>query len=159
MGMLKLEQRQKIEDSRERGREIQETGEQKLEEAEISVQALEQIEAIDDDDQAAVEAARMESDGIAKALAESEIAEPGAEVGEALKATSLESTEYSETELADAEKAAEMTGDYGDTGGDLSGHLWESGEEFREISAQSDQSREEIQSRLDQIASRLEGVF
>ena len=159
MGSLKLEQRQKVEDSRERGQEIQETGEQKLEEADASAQALEQIEAIDDDDQAAVETARNDSEGIAKALAESEITEPGSEVGEALKETSQESTEYSDTEMSDAEKATEMTADYEGTGQELSEHLQESGEEFREIAEQSDQTNEDLQSQLNQIAAQLEGVF
>ena len=77
---------------------VQESGEQKLEEAEASQGAMEQIEAIDDDDKAALDAARSESDGIAKAIAESEIKEPGREIGESLKETSEQSTEYSETE-------------------------------------------------------------
>ena len=46
MGSLKLEQRQKVESDQEKGREIKETGEQKLEEAEASQGAMEQIEAI-----------------------------------------------------------------------------------------------------------------
>ena len=41
MGSLKLEQRQKVESDQERGREIQESGEQKLEEAEASQGAME----------------------------------------------------------------------------------------------------------------------
>ena len=94
MGSLKLEQRQKVESDQERGREVQESGEQKLEEAEASQGAMEQIEAIDDDDKAALDAARSESDGIAKAIAESEIKEPGREIGESLKETSEQSTEY-----------------------------------------------------------------
>ena len=50
MGSLKLEQRQKVESDQEKGREVQESGEQKLEEAEASQGAMEQIEAIDDDE-------------------------------------------------------------------------------------------------------------
>lgn len=80
MGSLKLEQRQKVESDQEKGREVKEAGEQKLEEAEASQGAMEQIEAIDDDDKAALDAARSESDGIAKAIAESEVKEPGREV-------------------------------------------------------------------------------
>lgn len=44
--------------------------------------ALESIEAIDDDDKAAVEAARSESDAIAKALSGNRIEKPGTEVRE-----------------------------------------------------------------------------
>ena len=61
MGSLKLEQRQKVESDQERGREVQESGEQKLEEAEASQGAMEQIEAIDYDDKAALDAARASS--------------------------------------------------------------------------------------------------
>lgn len=159
MGSLKLEQRQKVERDQERGQEIQETGEQKIEEAEISAQALEQIEAIDDDDKAAVDAARGESDGIAKALAESEIKEPGVEVGKSLNETSDVSNKYSEIEKADADKASEMTGDFDNTGAELSRGLQESGQEFQEIADESDQVNDEMQSKFDQMASKLEGVF
>ena len=62
MGSLKLEQRQKVESDQGRGLGIQGVREQKIEDAETSAQALEQIEAIDDDDKAAVDAARSESD-------------------------------------------------------------------------------------------------
>lgn len=159
MGSLKLEQKQKVESDQECGSEIKEAGEQKLEEAEASQGAMEQIEAIDDDDKAALDAARSESDGIAKAIAESEVKEPGREVGESLKETSEQSTEYSETEMADSEKAAEMVGDYSEVGGELSSELQESGQEFQEIAEESDQVNDELQSEYDQIAASLEGVF
>ena len=90
MGSLKLEQRQKVESNQERSQEIQEVGEQKIEEAETSAQALESIETPDDDDKAAVDEARRESDGIAKQLAESEIKEPSSEVGKSLEETKQE---------------------------------------------------------------------
>lgn len=159
MGTLKMEQGQKIERDQERGQEVQEIGEQKIEEAETSAEALGQIEAIDDDDRAAVEAARSESDGIAKALAESEIKEPGSQIGESLKETSSESREYSGIEMADAEKAAEMTGDYSGTGSELSGSLQESAQEFQELADRSDQVNTELQSKLSQMSAHLEGVF
>lgn len=159
MGSLKLEQRQKVESDQERGREVQESGEQKLEEAEASQGAMEQIEAIDDDDKAALDAARSESDGIAKAIAESEIKEPGREIGESLKETSEQSTEYSETEMADAEKASEMVGGYSEVGGELSSELQGSCQEFQDIAEESDQVNDELQSEYDQLAAALEGVF
>lgn len=159
MGSLKLEQRQKVESNQEKGGEIKEAGERKLEEAEASQGAMEQVEAIDDDDKAALDAARSESDGIAKAVAESEIKEPGHEVGESLKENTEQSTEYSEIEMADAGKASEMVGDYSDVGGGLSGELQESAQEFQEIAEESDQVNDELQSEYDQIAAALEGVF
>ena len=159
MCSLKLEQRQKVESAQERGREVQESGEQKLEEAEASQGAMEQIEAIDDDDKAALDAARSESDGIAKAIAESEIKEPGREIGESLKETSEQSTEYRETEMADAEKASEMVGDYAEAGVELSSELQESGQEFQDIAEESDQVNDELQAEYDQLAASLEGGF
>lgn len=159
MGSLKLEQRQKVERGKERGQEIQEVGEQKIEEAEISAQALEQIEAIGDDDKAAVDAAQSESNGIAKALAESEIKEPGSEVGESLKETSEQSKGYRETEMTDAEKALEMTGDFDETGVELSESFQESGQEFQNIAEESDQVNDEMQSKFEQMAAELEGVY
>ena len=58
MGSLKLEQRQKVESDQEKGTEIKEAGEQELEEAETSQEAMEQIEGVDDDDKAALDTAR-----------------------------------------------------------------------------------------------------
>ena len=159
MGSLKLEQRQKVESYREKGSEIKEVGKQKLEEAEASQGAMEHIEAIDDDDKAALDAARNESDGIAKAIAESEVKEPGHEVGESLRETSEQTIEYSETEMADAEKASEMVGDYSAVGGELSSELQKSGQEFQEIAEESDQINDELQAEYDQLAAALEGVF
>ena len=159
MGSVKLEQHQKVEKDQERGTEIKEVAEQKLEEAEASKNALDQIETVDDDDKAALETALTTSEGIAKSIAESEIKEPGREVGESLKETSEESTEYSETERAGAEKASEMVGDYTEVGGNLAGELEQSGQEFEEIAAQSDQIRDELMSEYDQRAAALEGIF
>lgn len=159
MGSLKLEQRQKVENDQERGQEIREGGETKLEEAEVSNEAMSSIEAIDDDDKAAVDAARAEADGIAKMIAESEIRTPGQEVGESLKETSEQSVEYSETEMEDADKASEMTGDFSDAGSELASNLQESGEEFQEIADESDEISNEMTSELEQLAASLEETF
>jgi|GEM_PF-899090 len=159
MSSPKLEQRQKVESNQERGNEVKESGEQKLEEAEASQEAMEPIEAIDDDDKAALDAAKSESDGIAKAIAESEIKAPGREIGESLKETAEQSNEYSETEMADAEKASEMVGDYSGVGGELASELQQSGQEFQEIAEESDQVNDELQSEYDQLAAAMEGVF
>ena len=133
MGSLKLEMRQRVEDAQEQGQEIQENAEKEIEEAEVSAEALGSIEGVDDDDKAALDAARSEADGIAKERAESEIKEPGSEVSESLKETSEESTEYSEQEMEDADTASEMTGSYSETGSELSSELQESGQEFSQL--------------------------
>lgn len=159
MGSLKLEQQGKVEQAEQRGAEIRETGDQKVEEAETSAAALEGVEAIDDDDKAAVDAARSEADGIAKAIAESDVRAPGQEVGESLQETASESREYSDIEMQDAEKAGEMTGDYSDTGSNLAGQLEASGEEFAEIADQSDEVNDEMQAEVSRIAAALEGTF
>lgn len=159
MGSLKLEQREKVEADQERGQEITEVGEQKLEEAEASNEALSQIEAIDDDDKAPLDIARSESSEIAKEVAESDIRSPWEEVSSSLESTASESREYSDTERKDAEQATEMTGDYTETGAKLSETLEESGEEFEDIAEQSDQVNEEKSAEFEQLMANLEGVF
>ena len=57
MGSLKFEQRQKVKSDQERGQEVIEMGEQRIRELEEYL-AFDQIEAIDDDDKAAVDAVR-----------------------------------------------------------------------------------------------------
>lgn len=159
MGSLKLEQHQKVERDNERGVQIQEVGSVKIEEAESSVTSLEQIQAIDDDDRAAVDAARSESNGIANAVSESEIREPGTDVKESLRETSRQSQEYSAMELQDASRAAEMTGDYSGTGAGLAGSLETSAAEFQDISDESDTMSGEMQAKFDQMSGILEGMF
>lgn len=159
MGSLKLEQSRKVEYDQERGKEVQENVETKLEEAEASNAAMEQIEAIDDDDKASLDQAVTESAEIAKNTVESEIREPGTEIGESLKETSEQSQEYSETEKKDAEKATEMTGDYSETGSELAENLQESGQEFQEIAEAGDQTKSELDAEYDRLAAALEGVF
>ena len=106
-----------------------------------------------------MDAARSEADGIAKAIAESDVRAPGQEVGESLQETASESREYSDIEMQDAEKAGEMTGDYSDTGSNLAGQLEASGEEFAEIADQSDEVNDEMQAEVSRIAAALEGTF
>jgi hypothetical protein len=159
MGQKKIEMNQRVEADKERGQEIAEKGDQKIEEAEASQEALQSIEIVDDDDEKAVEQARTESNGIAKGIAESEIKEPGESVSESFKETSEQSKEYSETEMQSAATATEMTADYSGVGSELSSELQQSGQEFQEIADQADQSSDELKSRLDQEVADLEGVF
>lgn len=159
MAKLKLEQVKNIEKDRKKGIEVNEKGEKKLIEAEMSENAMEQIEALDDDDKAALEAAVLESRNIAKAVSESEIKEKGREVGESIKETSDRSFEYSDAEYRDAEKANDMKGDYCETGDSLSRSLKESGQEFKEIAKEGDRIKNELKAEYEKIASALEGVF
>ena len=159
MAKLKLEQTKNIEKDRKNGIEVNKKGERKLIEAEMSEKAMEQIEALDDDDKAFLEAAAAESRNIAKAVAESEIKEKGREVGESLKETTDRSSEYSDAEYRDAEKAHEMKGDYCETGDSLSRSLKESGQEFKEIAKEGSRIKNELKAEYEKIASSLEGVF
>ena len=65
MGLLKLEQRQEVESDQELGQEIQEVGEHRIEETVTSAEALESIEAIDDDVLALIEDARQDAEAVA----------------------------------------------------------------------------------------------
>ncbi|MGN1457098.1 MAG: hypothetical protein ACI4XP_03980 [Acutalibacteraceae bacterium] len=159
MGSLKDSMRSKVESGQERGEQIKEIASQKIEEATASAEALNSVEAIDDDDKAAVESARSASSSIAQGLAESEIKSPGAEVGEGLKETSVESQGYSEVEKTDAGKAAGMTADYSGVGSSLASSLEQSSQEFSNIASQSEQINNELQSAFEQMASQLGGTF
>lgn len=159
MGSVKLEQHQKLEANQERGNEVVEKGDVKLEDAVESEAAMSRIEAVDDDDKAALEAGRSESDSIAKELASVEVREPGKEVSEGLLETSEQSNEYADTEEQDAEAASEMVGDYEGVGGNLENQFEQSAQEFREIAEQSDQSNSELEAEFDRIASALESTF
>ena len=135
MGSLKLEQRQKVESDQERGQEIQENAETKVEEAEVSQQALEQIEAIDDDDKAAVDAARSEAEGGFGSLVESKIKVPFAEIYESL-----------------------IDIDYIDEN-DLSSLLNDLNESTQDTMEETEQTESEIQSKIEQMVGELENLF
>jgi hypothetical protein len=159
MGTRKSQLRETVATDVERGQVIAETGDIKIEDAEVSENALSSTEAADDDTTAAVERARSESDAIARAVAESEIKEPGEQVSESFEETSHESTEYSEQEFANADTATDMTGDYDHVGSELSEQFQESGQEFQDIADEADQENQELRSKVDEIVSALEGVF
>ena len=159
MGSKKMELRGQIDKAEQQGGEIREGGEQKVEEVEISAQALESTETVDDDDKAAVDAARSEAEGISKMVAESDIRAPGQEVGEQLHETAAEARESGDITLQGAETAGEMTGDYSDTGSNLGSQLEASGEEFHEIGEESDQVDAEMQAELERLAAQVESTF
>lgn len=159
MGTRKIELKQKVEVDVERGQEIAETGAERIEEAVVSEDVLSSIEAADDDTANAVEKGRTESDAIAKAIAESQIKEPGEQVSDSFKETSAEATELSEQELENANTATEMTGDYSGVGSELSGEFQASGQEFQETADSADQENDEMNAKLDQEFAELEGVF
>lgn len=159
MGAKKTELHTRVDEGRETGDKIRENAEEKIEEAEVSNNALSRIEGADDDTQAATESARSEAASEASAIAQSEITEPGDALGEDFKETSRESSELSDKEMENAENASEMTGDYTDIGGNLAEQLRASGEEFHAIAEESDQTNDAFQAEFAQQSAHLEGVF
>ena len=159
MGRVKIELNQKTEVAKEQGREIAETGDKKVEEAQVSKQSLESLNYVDDDTESAAEKARTESDAIAKGIAESEIRQPGERVSESFRETSEQAKEHSETESENAQTATEMTGDYSDVGSGLSSEFQQSAQEFRSIADTADQENDSMKAELQQREESLEGMF
>ena len=159
MGAKKTELHGRVEAGIEKGREIEQTAESKIEEAEVSNNALSRIEAADDDTQMAADTARSEAASEAASLAQSEIKEPGDALGERFNETTAESSELGEREMENAESAREMTGDYTDIGSGLAEQLRASGEEFLSISEESAQTNNEFPAEFSQKAAQLEGAF
>lgn len=100
---------------------------------------------IDDDDKAALDAARAKSDGIAIAIAESEMREPW-------RATDI-GREFINTPTTD-KKRAEQQEHY-----DLQAELEMSGAEFMAIAAEADLIDDELQAEYDRLAAELENLF
>lgn len=134
MGFLKLEHQKRIEKGKEKGQDIIETGEQKIRELE-EYQAFDQIEAIDDDDKAAVDAARSEAEGGFGSLVESKIKVPFAEIYESL-----------------------IDIDYIDEN-DLSSLLNDLNESTQDTMEETEQTESEIQSKIEQMVGELENLF
>lgn len=108
----------------------------------IDYQILEGIEQIDDDDKAVVEAARTESDGIAKALAESEMQEELWSASDLGKYT-INTPTQEKQKVSEQEKYMEPVPD----------------KEFQEIAGESDQWSKEMQKKFDEMAKEMEGIF
>lgn len=159
MGQKKMECSRKVESDKERGKEITDKGNEKINEAVASKEAVSSIEIVDDDDERAVQNAISESNAIAKGIAESEIRTPGEGVRSSLKETSEQSKEYSEIESQGAAKASEMVSDYSGVGAGLSSELQQSAQEFQQIAENADQTSEDLKSQMEQQVSTLEGVF
>lgn len=159
MASKKLEQQKKLEEAQEAGKKNIEGANEHLNEANESAEAMAEIEAVDDDDVAALEAARSSANERAKMISESEIKNPGAEIGEKLKETSEESKELAEKESEAADQATGMTGSYSEIGSELSKKLMESGQEFEENAEESDATDAELEQEYLQIAGELEGAF
>lgn len=103
---------------------------------------IKKIEKIDDDDKAAVYAARTESDGIAKALAESEMPEELWSASNLGKYT-INTPTQEKQRVSEQEKYMEPISD----------------KEFQEISDEAAQLSKEMQEQFDKMAKELEGRF
>lgn len=159
MGSKSMEYQERINEGQEKGNEISELGQQKLDEAAESNDAFISIERVDEDDEEAVESATAEAQQISSEIANGEIREPSSEVGESLHEVSEEATESGDTEDSNAETAAEMTGDYSDVGSNLSSEFTQSGEEYRRLSELSEGTSEQLQAEHEQAAAALESIF
>lgn len=146
MGKLKLEAQKEFEQAQKQGQEIVESAEQKLEEAWLStlplgyegISIIDDIEAIDDDDLAAIEAAQKEANDIAANL-RFEIPThdidplPGHTMDEFLSDYSASDAFF---ELSPNEDRP-----------------------FQEIVEEHEQVDPELQAKFDQIVTELEGIF
>ena len=151
-----LEQRRA--QAEQQGIEIKENSERDIEEAHISVDALKQIEVVDEDDKMALDAAVNETKSIGKMLAETDIRAPGIEVGNSLEAVSTQAKEYGEIEKKSSDKASETVGAFEGPGVELAGKLREFGERYQELADESSRVNEEMRAEREQAASILENI-
>ena len=159
MGRIKSGIESNIGDNRNRGQEIADVGQEKVSEATESRDALEGTNAVDDETQQAVEAARQSARETANGIAESEINQPTESVVESLGEVSNEAGEYSSVESNNASMAHGMRGDYTSIGGNLASQFETSAQEFQQLSEQAQLTSEQIHTRNSQIASDLMGTF
>ncbi len=102
---------------------------------------LAEMQAIDDDDRAILSAIRQPSNGIAKALAESEIKElwSASDLGKYTIATPTQAKQAVQAQEQSMEPVSKL--------------------EFKEISDEVDREDAEMQKKFEEMAQELEGVF
>lgn len=159
MGALKEGLHRNVEDITESGKEVTENANERLHEAAISVEALNSLECIDDDDRDAADAGRSEAMAISHGIAETQIDTPTSELANEFSETSNEALGYANIERSDANKARGLVSDYSGVGSTLSASFEASATEFEGIAADSDAASNNLQSRNSQLSNALRGVF
>ena len=119
MGSVKTGLDGRINQGREAGDEIAQTGQEKVGEAQESRQAIDGTNAVDDETQAAVQEAMNEAKTIAENIASSEIREPSDQIGNELGEVSNEATEYGDRETENAGSASGAVGDFNSVGAEI----------------------------------------
>lgn len=139
MGSLKFEGRRKVEDSQTCGQAIQEKDEEKIAERESAL-ILNQIEVIDDDALALIEAARQDAEAVAGMSREtSGCRSDSSDVICILRPEDID-VDYM-SGLSDAKSFEDSSVD------------------FQEKSDEADQISEEMQIKIEQLMKRLEDIF
>lgn len=159
MGILKEGLRRNVETLTESGNEVTENANERLREAEISVEALNSLECIDDDDREAADTGRSEAMSISAGIAESQIDYPTSELANQYAETSREASEYAGIEHSDAAKAGGLVSDYSGVGANLAASFEASAVEFEGIAAESDSSSSNLQARNTNLSNALRGIF
>ena len=158
MGSRKIEIREKSEEGQEKGDQVRETAEQKIEEAETSKTVWDIIEAADDDTAESVKRAEKECVEIAgREFPESEIEAPSEEINESLNENTEADTELSEQENDD--KTTEMTRDYSGSGVELFYEFQEGSIYWGDAASESESTNEQIESEEESLIATLEGIF
>ena len=148
-----------LEGYQDTGKKIDGTADTLIDEGKETKKAFGQIEAIDEDDKAALGTALDESGNIAEGLAESEIRGPWSDLDEEIGNLSDKAKEYQKTEMRDAAKASEAVGNYSGVGAKLSEDLTKSGEAFQEISSESDKTKSEFSTEFEKKSAELEDMW
>lgn len=159
MGSVKEYVNSKVEAGIEQGDRVKENAENKIEEANVSAEALSRIEGVDDDDVQAVESARAEANSEARRIAEDEIRSPSNEINRGFTETAAESNDFANKEHTDAAHAAEMVADYSGTGSNLSSTLEQSAAEFEHTANNAEQARDQLDSAANSMSSQLTSTF
>lgn len=159
MGFLKETTRTKIENITNRGLEVTEIASEKLQEAEISVNVLDNLECIDDDDVNAANFGRAEANEISNSIADLHIDSPTAQLANEFSESSNESLGYANIEHSDANKTGGMAGDYSNIGSNLAESFEASARDFENLAESADAESNDLQSRNSQISGDLRRVF
>lgn len=156
MGELKNKGREAIQENQDRYQEIQETGEEAIEERDRNMEIVQQAEGVDDETKAAIESAKDQGREIAEQTAQSAIEAPKNEVNEQVDNTVNEMQEYGTQESDTGSQVSAMDGAYGGVGSNLESQFEQSADEFNEIATSGSELKETSNEQMENMIQQLQ---
>ena len=141
------------------GDALSKLGEEKVENARETAEAMDRIQMTDEETQAIIDRARENMRRIKSEIAENEVAAPMEEVTTGLQETGNEAGDAAAMEKTNADTMAEVGGDYGDIAAGAADALNQRAEEFTGIKEKAAEMHDRFKEQTEAATAALESMF